>query len=61
MLWKRARAGVPSRNAESVRPLVEILSSTGGLEFVLKLEEKDAQLCMEFLNYVRLNRSPQVR
>ena len=49
-LWKKARTGTD--DAESVRTLAKILSSTDGRTFIMDLEPPDAELCLEILDHV---------
>jgi len=49
-LWKRIRSAVDE--GESVRTLVNILSSKDGRTFVLDLEPSEAELCIEILGHV---------
>jgi hypothetical protein len=52
-LWKRARTVVDE--AESVRTLVRILSSKDGRTFILNLEPREVELCIEILDHVSSN------
>jgi len=52
-LWKKARTATDE--AESIRTLAEILTSKDGRAFILDLEVKDAELCIEILDHVNSN------
>ena len=49
-LWKRVRSAVDE--GESVRTLVNILSSKDGRTFISNLEPSEAELCIEILDHV---------
>lgn len=52
-LWKNARTTVDE--AESVRTLAKILSSTDGRTFISNLEPLEAELCIDILDRVSSN------
>ena len=49
-LWRRVRSTVDE--GESVRTLVNILSSKDGRTFISNLEPSEAKLCIEILDHV---------
>ena len=52
-LWRGVRT--TAEVGESVRTLVEILSSKEGRKFILNLEPHEAEWCIEILDHVSTN------